>query len=88
LDPRELAHSLKSKVKQGYEIPKERGKFQILGVGRVKTLHHSESQNRAMQNTEISKAGGQFRIPEVGRVKTLHHQESWNCEMRNLENLK
>jgi hypothetical protein len=32
LDIGELACSLKSKVKQGYKIPKEGGEFQIPGV--------------------------------------------------------
>jgi hypothetical protein len=81
LDPGEPAHSLKRKVKWGYEIPKVGGQFQILGVGRVKTLHHQESRNHEMRNTEIPKAGGQFRIPGVGRFETLHHQESQNHEM-------
>jgi hypothetical protein len=81
LDPGEPARSLKSKVKRGYGILKAGGQFQILGVGRVDTLHHQESQNCEMRNTKIPKAGGQFRISGVRRVKTLHHQESWNHEM-------
>jgi hypothetical protein len=88
LDPGEPAHSLKSKVKWGYEILKAGGQFRILGVGRVETLHHQESQNHEMRNTEIPKVGGQFQIPGVGRVETLHHQESRNHEMRNPENPK
>jgi hypothetical protein len=48
LDPREPAHSLKRKVKRGYEILKAGGQFWILRVGRVESLHHQESQNREM----------------------------------------
>jgi hypothetical protein len=64
---------------------RKKEEFQIPGVGRVKTLHHQESQNHEMRNAEIPEEGGQFRIPGVGRVKTLHHQESRNREMRNAE---
>jgi hypothetical protein len=67
------------------EILEEGGHFQILGFGRVKTLHHQESRNRKMRNDEILEEGGQFRIPGVGRVNTLYHQESQSCEMRNNE---
>jgi hypothetical protein len=59
LDPGELACSLKSKVKQGYEILKAGGQFRIPGVGRVKTLRHQESQNHEMRNPENPK-------PEIG----------------------
>jgi hypothetical protein len=53
LDPGEPGHSLKSKVKWGYKIPKAGGQFQILGVGRVKNLCHQESRNREMRKPKI-----------------------------------
>jgi hypothetical protein len=55
LDPGEPTRSLKRKVKRGYKISKVGGQFQILGVRRVKTLHHQESRNHEMRNPKNPK---------------------------------
>jgi hypothetical protein len=87
LDPGEPTHSLKSKVKQGYEIPKAGGQFRIPRVGRVETLHHQESQIHEMRNLENLKQAHRLavRILGVGGVKS---RDSSTQESRSAENVK
>jgi hypothetical protein len=70
-----ISNSRNSHINEEFRRPGNNSilEFRILGVGRVKTLHHQESRNHEMRNVEILEEGGKFRVPGVGRVNTLYH---------------
>jgi hypothetical protein len=81
LDPGEPARSLKSKVKQGYKIPKAGGQFRIPGVGRVETLHHRSPEIAKCETLKSRKKEDNFGYWELEESRLFIIRSPGSCEM-------